>query len=1183
MLKRVRKMPDTPPNAESFEQVLEVELQRVAESREQRRVPRLEVPPGPLEERAFRSGLIGLAFSGGGIRSATFNLGLLQGLARWEMLHAVDYLSTVSGGGYIGSWLHAWIRRAPGGIHEVCRRLMDWRPSANAETESPRPIEFLRRYSNYLTPRTGLLSTDTWTMISIWLRNTLLNQLILFLCFASALMLPRAAKEMIDASHGDPVSLYVSVPLMLLAVSMIGLNLSTFDSAPTLLAKWLRWLGVSVQQRKDQWFHQPGVIQLTVLAPIVLVSLLASAWFAYHVRSPEPDALGRACVVIAASLAWFLVMMSFVGGLGRAFVQGQKSRRWIPWVALPAIDVTAAALGGGALYLAALPAHSASTASMSSWTILVWGTPSFLGLFTLVMVLKIGLLGKDFPDERREWLSRLGASILLYIIGWIVVCGMAVYGPLIALRLHVQLNDAWTTGAVAGWAGTVATGLWAANSSRTGDPEKPNRSPLSFLARIAPAVFIAGLFLLLSAIIHYTIVRTHGVPPRLAQLYADGSRPSSLTLAAYHADFLNLMPGGWAFVWACVLFFAAWLLAVRVDINEFSLHQFYRNRLVRCYLGASRNHQRKPNLFTGFDPDDDERLAHFGEGYGGPYPIVNTAMNLVHGENLAWQERKAESFVFTPEFCGYHTGTPRVTHPDQSGSSLSAHGYRPTRQYGGRFGPDIGKAMAISGAAASPNSGYHSNAAAAFLMTVFDVRLGWWVGNPRRDDHWRSRSPLLGLLYLMYELLGMTDDRRGFVYLSDGGHFENLALYELVRRRCRYIIVSDAEQDGVFKFEGLGNAIRKCRTDFGVEIDLAVDQLRPDAETGLSPAHCVVGTVRYPERDSSGAPMEGRIVYIKPVLTGDEPTDVLEYRRRDKAFPHTPTSDQWFDESQFESYRRLGLHAANTIFRNTAEEIPLASSRERFFRMLSQQWHPPSRAVQSKFTAHTRTLSELVERLRQDSDLRFLHTQINPEWQTLMREAFDPPRPEDWLPNKERELRAGYLFCNSIIQLMENVYIDLNLEEEWAHPDNRGWMNLFNHWVWSSMFRVTWAASASCYGARFQNFCQKRLELPLGQVQVRRGHLKDLNFYERRRYEEYGQATDSIWRLELRVDNPVNPVGQAIAYRFGFALVDSEQRLVFYRVQNHVRKMGLWSAVHPMLCEKAEIRGTALRPRRATG
>jgi len=306
-------------------------------------------------------------------------------------------------------------------------------------------------------------------------------------------------------------------------------------------------------------------------------------------------------------------------------------------------------------------------------------------------------------------------------------------------------------------------------------------------------------------------------------------------------------------------------------------------------------------------------------GYFGPYPLVNATLNLTRGSELAWQERKASSFLFAPRYCGFDLGRPRANGRDPD---LWPSAYRPTETYAyPDCGVHLGTAMAISGAAASPNRGFHTSASLAFLMTVFDVRLGWWLGNSRRNKKAGKSSPELGLMYLVKELLGLTDDRSGFVYVSDGGHFENLGIYELVRRRCRYIIACDAEQDENLKFGGLAGAIRKCRTDFGVEIN--VDLHRLEKVDGLSRAHCVVGTISYPKPEPAGV-----LLYIKATLTGDEPSDVSEYRSRQTAFPHQSTGDQWFDESQFESYRRLGLHIADGAFGG-------AGGAEEFFLKLS--------------------------------------------------------------------------------------------------------------------------------------------------------------------------------------------------------------------------------------------------------
>jgi hypothetical protein len=290
----------------------------------------------------------------------------------------------------------------------------------------------------------------------------------------------------------------------------------------------------------------------------------------------------------------------------------------------------------------------------------------------------------------------------------------------------------------------------------------------------------------------------------------------------------------------------AWVASKRIDINEFSLHNFYKNRLVRCYLGASHARHREPNRFTGFDPRDDFALSLLApdRGYYGPYPIINTTLNLNTGSELSQQERKGASFVLTPSFCGFEAhDTLRPTSPIDE---FEEFGFRKTSEgdgmvgYSDPNGPSVGQAVAISGAAASPNSGYSTSAAMAFLLTVFDARLGWWLGNPRWKQASRRPGPSFALKYLIAELTANTTARTRFVNLSDGGHFENLGLYELVKRRCRYIIVCDGEQDGRLTFGSLGGAIRKCRADFGVEIDIDPSPIENNDNNGRSGVHSVV-------------------------------------------------------------------------------------------------------------------------------------------------------------------------------------------------------------------------------------------------------------------------------------------------------------------------------------------------------
>jgi hypothetical protein len=190
------------------------------------------------------------------------------------------------------------------------------------------------------------------------------------------------------------------------------------------------------------------------------------------------------------------------------------------------------------------------------------------------------------------------------------------------------------------------------------------------------------------------------------------------------------------------------------------------------------------------------------------------------------------------------------------------------------------------------------------------------MGNPLSDKRWRDSSPWMGLFYLLRELFGQTQVDSPYVQLSDGGHFDNMGLYELVRRRCRFIVVCDGEEDTGFKLEGIGGAIRKCRVDFGVVIHLDLTRLAPAEKSKMSKEHYAVGTILYP-----GDAECGTIVYIKSSLTGDEPVDLQEFGKRVPAFPNESTLNQFFDESHFESYRALGQHIGQQIFQCDAAAL----------------------------------------------------------------------------------------------------------------------------------------------------------------------------------------------------------------------------------------------------------------------
>jgi hypothetical protein len=213
--------------------------------------------------------------------------------------------------------------------------------------------------------------------------------------------------------------------------------------------------------------------------------------------------------------------------------------------------------------------------------------------------------------------------------------------------------------------------------------------------------------------------------------------------------------------------------------------------------------------------------------------------------------------------------------------------------------------------------GYHSSPFVTFIMTLLNVRLGAWLGNPgQAGDHtFHLGYPESSVQPIIDEALGLTDDKSPYVYLSDGGHFENLGLYEMVLRRCHFIVISDAGQDPECSFADLGESVRKIRIDFGIPIDFDQMDIYPRSQVNTAKkrgCNCAIGRIGYSAVDGATAP-DGIIIYIKPACYGDEPRDIYEYFKRSETFPHESTADQFFSESQFESYRMLGAYTMEKL------------------------------------------------------------------------------------------------------------------------------------------------------------------------------------------------------------------------------------------------------------------------------
>lgn len=559
---------------------------------------------------------------------------------------------------------------------------------------------------------------------------------------------------------------------------------------------------------------------------------------------------------------------------------------------------------------------------------------SLAGLLISTQVV-VGLASRKMTDVEREANARFSAWLLIVIVAWVGVCGVALYGPLLlsdAAGQTWRLKGFITLSGVAGLltavlgasSRTAVPGASSAEVGRTGFVGKLQRAAVG----LAAPVFVVTVIVLVSRANASILSAACGKLPRLCPQDGEGGLSDllegrSATLSA--ADFASPL-----LVVAVIaaLLLVGYLLGRRIDTNRFSLHAMYRMRLIRTFLGASKPPgERQPNPFTGFDDTDDmpigdlwpaRRATHDpGAAVDAPHPplhVVNLTLNTVAGTDLATQSRKATSFTVS----ALHAGSVGVGYRRTSGPD-DAEG----RLYGGRGGITLGTAMAISGAAASPNAGYHSSPAVTFLMTLFNARLGWWLGNPgpagRRS--FSDEKPRLALVPILQEMFGRTTDHSPYVYLSDGGHFENLGLYEMVRRRCRFIVISDAGCDPNGDFTDLGGAIRKIRIDFGIPIDFEGGIPIHSRGAGIPPedaTYWAVGRIRYSVVDGldTHSRTDGLILYIKPAFYGKhgkEPRDVYNYGMSTPAFPHESTGDQFFGETQFESYRALGAYTVDKL------------------------------------------------------------------------------------------------------------------------------------------------------------------------------------------------------------------------------------------------------------------------------
>lgn len=933
----------------------------------------------------------GLALSGGGIRSATFNLGLLQALADKGVLKHTDYLSTVSGGGYIGAFWTAWRHRHqasadvfPSEAYKDEEVTVAEQKAAEQKTRAVRDeresarIRHLRQFSRFLMPRVGIAHSETWAGVVAILGG----------------MLPS-----------------LSTAVALLGVALYG------------------WFALSVIVLAGNYHRSLWIAPLVFGAiTLALHAYMESRWRKANTAGDEKTPVGYAFLCIFTVLASALMVM----WLRKIWTSNGDEWKYLVKIWAPPVGVTGSCNFVG-------EANCRHVRGVVFGASAAWG-----GVALALLILRSLIVGMLDPTNCVKWSSIFDRTIARLLAPAVVCLGLAL---------------TWMAGA---WVREFDGEVMVASSG----------------------IGLTALFATFRNWLAKPIVRTQGselwtkflpwLRPLLPQILANAAFVCFLVVVAILIQTYGLAEGTWL-VGSFGALGALLMTLSLFDPARVGMHDFYRSRIARCFLGAARPVLPRPSqLATTEQPLDDLTFAELSQGHARPIHLVCCAANNLSGDPLGGLYRGARSAVVSP-----------------AGISI-ADAWAPMDKL-----HDLRLSSAITASAAAFNSQMGSismelGPAVAFLMSALNLRLGLWVPHPLSKS--KARSQWFPGWPFFLEMLGLTScgpetaaTKLGLlgsrVHLSDGAHFENLALYELVRRHCRYIIVSDCGADPDYAFADLANAVRRVREDFGVEVELDTNPLRPSSN-GRATQHAVVGTIHY---DGVTGTDKGRLIYFKPVLTGDEPPDILQYQTRRSRFPQETTADQFYDEAQWESYRRLGEHAVNAALRKISRvgRNPV----DGLFLDASQLWQPrPDGHGAISLELSQRYLS-LEAAIRQEAPPA-LRAEFFPEVAEALRGA-GPRRPSTeqraieaqpaHAASTEDENTRILYFVASALQLMEDVWVALELEIYWSHPLNEGWMNYFQRWASAPSLRRWWPVLRPLYNVGFRDFVRDRFELRLNE------------------------------------------------------------------------------------------------------
>ncbi len=311
--------------------------------------------------------------------------------------------------------------------------------------------------------------------------------------------------------------------------------------------------------------------------------------------------------------------------------------------------------------------------------------------------------------------------------------------------------------------------------------------------------------------------------------------------------------------------FALFVLGYFANPNALSFHRFYRNQLANAFLnkaGENRN-----ILLQNLLENKEKKEAQFIHA---PYPLINTCLNLLTtGKDKREKFKKAkEDFKEDGKmeqkvnYAGAKTNDYFLLSPLFCGSKLT--GYVPTDDTYNYRDLTLPAAATISAAAVNPGMGIYSNKILGVLTTIFNARLGYWILNPQKTKLYNSL--IWWPRYFVYELLGMIGIENEMLNISDGGHIENLAIYELLRRKCKLILAVDAGADPKFSFSELQNLAIRARNELGLEIRFSKnyleEEVRPKPSIGYSNKRFAVAEICYLWEEIVLKDQEGKVIEL---------------------------------------------------------------------------------------------------------------------------------------------------------------------------------------------------------------------------------------------------------------------------------------------------------------------------------